>query len=306
MKSLSHCPICQSQNIAYSFTGVTNRNPAEGKEWVVFQCGDCNHAFMNPQPDWSDLQPYYSESYDAYDPNHGSSSDSEQETISLAQRQGEWRHVQLPIEGKRVLDVGCGGGYFLRIARQLGAITQGVEPSDAGSALTRQQGLAVFQGMLTDYLASNTCTQDFDIITSSHVVEHVPSPVETLREMKSILATSSYIWLAVPNAQCYFSRELGKNWHSRDLPYHLHQFSLQSLAKAGELAGLHLRRQYTYSLPTATAASLTQYLRKKYFLPQRLTRKIGPLNTTIAGKLAHKLDTLNDGEAIIAEFEVKN
>jgi 2-polyprenyl-3-methyl-5-hydroxy-6-metoxy-1,4-benzoquinol methylase len=306
MKSLSHCPVCQSQNIAYSYTGLTNRNPAEGKEWPIFQCGDCNHAFMNPQPDWSDLEPYYSESYEPYDANHGSTLNGDQETISEAERQGEWRHIQLPIAGKRVLDVGCGGGYFLRIARELGAVTQGVEPSDAGSTQTRQQGLAVFKGMLTDYIASDTCTQNFDIITSSHVVEHVPNPVETLREMKSILATSGYIWIAVPNAQCYFSRELGRNWHSHDLPYHLQQFSLQSLAKAGELAGLHLRRQYTYSLPTATAASLRQNLRRKFFLPQKLTCRIGPLNTKIASKLAHKLDTLNDGEAIIAEFEVKS
>ena len=34
---------------------------------------------MNPQPSWEELQPYYDEGYDPYDPMHGSDSDDEQE-----------------------------------------------------------------------------------------------------------------------------------------------------------------------------------------------------------------------------------
>ena len=47
--------------------------------------------------------------------------------------------------------MGCGGGYFLRIAARLGAEVQGVEPSDIAASRARAEGIAVFTGTLEDY-----------------------------------------------------------------------------------------------------------------------------------------------------------
>ena len=87
-----------------------------------------------------------------------------------------------------------------------------------------------------------------------------------------------------------------------DLPYHLHQFSPQSLKLAGVGAGLDSNRLYTYSLPVATAASLRDVLRKRWLLPKRISMHLGFLNHRVATKMAADLDQRDDGEAVIAEF----
>ena len=102
----------------------------------------------------------------------------------------------------------------------------------------------------------------------------------------------------------FLSRQLGKNWHSADLPYHLQQFSVKSLSLAGTSAGLTVRRSYTYSLPAATAASIRHYLRKSFLIPQRLTQHLDFLNRPVASWCAQYLDKRSDGEAIIIEFEI--
>jgi 2-polyprenyl-3-methyl-5-hydroxy-6-metoxy-1,4-benzoquinol methylase len=301
MLSLSKCPICLSADIAGAYEAGTNRRPDDNARWPVQQCRQCRHGFMNPQPSWDELSPYYSEDYDPYIKDHGAQATEDAQTIAQARASGSFRHLPIPI-GKRVLDVGCGAGWFLRICQQLGAQTFGIEPSVFGARRCREAGLDVFNGMVDDYLEQFGCERKFEVITANHVVEHAPDPVATLAALKSLLAPGGVLWISVPNAACFFSRRLAGQWHSADLPYHLQQFSPGSVERAGMRAGLTPRRIYTYSLPAATAASLRHWLRKRALLPQRVSMRLGVLNNTIAKNVAEALDRKSDGEAVVAEF----
>lgn len=306
MKSFHSCPICNSNNISLNYEGFTGRKPQENRIWKVYRCDTCTHAFINPQPTWDELAAYYTSNYEAYDPNHGSEEFDDAKIITSAEQHGEFRHLPIP-KNKKLLDVGCGGGWFLRISKKLGAHVQGIEPSDAGTICTRNSGIDVFQGTLEDYLAASNNEirkADFDVITANHVIEHTPSPTTTLKHMSTLLAPGGTIWISVPNAACYFSHKLGSHWHSTDLPYHLQLFSPRSMAEAGKLAGLTIHRQYTYSLPSATASSLRTYLRRKFLIPHRITSKIKLIENNLAPWLARHFDNRGYGEAIITEFKV--
>lgn len=254
---------------------------------------------MNPQPSWDDLEFYYNNAYEAYDPMHGSGANDEQE-IERAKLTGSFRHIPLP-SGMRLLDVGCGGGYFLRITAKLGAIAEGVEPSRYAAEVAWKQGLRVFHGTLESYADEAPSGTQFDIITANHVVEHVPRPVETLCEMKRLLAPGGFIWIAVPNAAYPICRSLKGLWHSTDLPYHLMQFTPASISEAGRQAGLKIRRQYTESLPRNVAASLGQYLRYRWKLPRRFTQRLRFLDA-VSVWYARRADRKCAGEAILTEF----
>lgn len=113
-----------------------------------------------------------------------------------------------------------------------------MEPSEHGARRAQECGLEVYHGQLEDYLLGPGKNERFDVITANHVVEHAPHPFRMLRAMKSLLARSGVVWIGVPNPRGFFGRKLLDQWHSVDLPYHLHQFSAQSMAMSGERAGL--------------------------------------------------------------------
>lgn len=295
---ITNCPVCESIKHKSIYSAPTTRGQ-DRRLWPVSECADCSHQFMSPQPTWNDLEPYYSNSYDPYDPTHGSLADDDHD-VEQAMRTGLFRHISIT-KGTRLLDVGCGGGYFLRIAKWLGAIVQGVEPSRYAADVAQKQGLKIFCGTLEDFAAQNNLKPKFDIITANHVVEHVPNPVETLRTMRQFLAPNGFIWIAVPNAAYPINRAIKGRWHSADLPYHLMQFTPSSMARAGEQAGLRLRHQASESIPSIVEASLGQYFRYKWMLPRRITQKLGVLSP-LSMWYAKRMDERANGEAIITEF----
>jgi len=271
----------------------------DARQWNVDRCETCSHGFMNPQPSWDDLAAYYSDDYGPYDPAHGAVI-SDDEVVAEARRSGEFRHLKIA-PGDRILDVGCGAGFFLRIAARLGAIVQGVEPSEVGAERARASGLTVFTGGLEDY-AAKYAGKPFDIITANHVLEHVPDPVATLSVIKSLLAPGGFVWIAVPNADCRFNRILKGKWHSTDLPYHVMQFVPRSLALAGKRAGLEVQSLTTYSLPQGIATSIRQVLRARFLIPMRLLLRLGFLESYFAPRVARRLDSECRGEAILVRF----
>jgi SAM-dependent methyltransferase len=254
---------------------------------------------LNPQPSWTELQTYYSAGYEAYDPNHGNE-DSDELVLERAKSEGRLRHIPLPLRG-RILDVGCGGGSFLRLARALGAAVEGVEPSEFGAAEARKNGFPVFHGTVGEYAASSEAGK-FDLITANHVIEHVPDPIGTLASMRRLLTPDGWIWIAVPNAENAIARALHGRWHSTDLPFHLMQFTPGSIALAGRRAGLAVRAQRTESLPGPVASSLRLYLRFRWGVPQRLTARLGILERRIAPRYASRIDRSGAGEAVLTEF----
>lgn len=298
MKQLPACSVCGSQRIRHDLDASTTRG-IDRKVRRIDRCENCTHGFMNPQPSWDELRAYYTESYDPYDPLHASEAPDDV-VVEKARRDGEFRHVPI-VPGTRLLDVGCGTGYFLRIAARLGAEVQGIEPSDIAAGRARASGIPVVTGTAEDYARSNGDRQ-FDLITANHVVEHTPGPVHTLGVMKGLLAADGLIWIAVPNADCTFRHKLRSRWYSLDVPFHLMQFTTQSLLRAGEMAGLKLVSVRTYSLPSSTATALRQLWRRRYLIPNKVTRHIGLIDTVVAPWLARKHDRESRGEAIIAEF----
>jgi SAM-dependent methyltransferase len=254
---------------------------------------------VNPQPSWEELEFYYNSGYEAYDPTHGSTG-SDDEVIEQAKRAGTFRHIPLPT-GLRILDVGCGGGWFLRICKKLGAIEQGVEPSEHAADMWQKQGLRVFNGTLEQYIDQEQNAK-FDIITAHHVVEHLPDPVKTLDAMRRLLSPNGYIWIEVPNATNPICRALEGRWYSSDLPYHLMHFTPASMTEAGRRAGLKVRSQITESMPKNVAASIYLVLRYKCLLPIRLTKSCRFIFDPLSKWYAAKLDANFAGEALITEF----
>src|SRR5579862_9203410 len=140
-------------------------------------------------------------------------------------------------EAGNLLDVGCGNGDFLRRMHSLGWRASGVEPDPAAVACARSRGLQVLNGTIRDV----PDTSHYDVITLSHVIEHVADPVELLRQCgKRLRQNTGRIVLTTPNFQSLGSRWFGRHWRGLEVPRHLNIFSAGSLRTCISKAGLRV------------------------------------------------------------------
>jgi ubiquinone/menaquinone biosynthesis C-methylase UbiE len=105
----------------------------------------------------------------------------------------------LDLRGKYVLDIGCWWGWFMRYAQDHGALVSGFDRgksriADAIEFLHDSKGLCVASAEQIPYK-----TRTFDIAFSYHVMEHVQSDIDMLREINRILIKNGNLILAVPN-----------------------------------------------------------------------------------------------------------
>lgn len=109
--------------------------------------------------------------------------------------------------GRRVLDVGCGGGRFLSIARDRGAETIGLELSDSRIQYAR----TVYRLNVQKYPIDHSYWQEqyrhaFDVITLWDVIEHVNCPDEMIQNAANLLVSGGFIFIDTPCRDAAFHR----------------------------------------------------------------------------------------------------
>ena len=139
----------------------------------------------------------------------------------------------------RLLDVGCGSGKAVRRLRELGWDARGLELDPVAVEAAQAGGLPVDQG---DLSTAGLPEAAFDVVTLSHVVEHVHDPLGLLRECRRVLRPGGRIVVVTPNAGSWLHKRYGARWLGLDPPRHLHVFTLASLARLARDADLRIVR----------------------------------------------------------------
>jgi SAM-dependent methyltransferase len=163
-----------------------------------------------------------------------------------------------PGRGKTtLLDIGCGSGTFLHLARKYGYECFGMDISgQAVAEAQRQYGLDVRQGGIGSGIWAD---RRFDCISMFHVLEHLPDPGAALEYAGSLLKPGGHLILQVPNAASVQARLFGTRWYGLDVPRHLVNFTPGALSFLLEKSGFQPRVLRRFSLrdnPAALASSL--------------------------------------------------
>lgn len=99
-----------------------------------------------------------------------------------------------------LLDVGCGLGTFLGVARDTGWQVQGIDVSPfAAKTVTEKMGINVFNGSLVDVPWPNG---SFDVITFWDSIEHVDNPKQYLEKAYALLKPHGRLLIATDNFDC--------------------------------------------------------------------------------------------------------
>lgn len=186
------CPICGSTSFEPVYETVF-RVWMEGELyiWPARQviCGQCGLLFTNPQPAQNVLAAYYSNLF--YFGEITTDSRIEQLEYLLATCKQTINNV---------FDVGSHTGVFLHLAKKYNLDVSGLEPSQEAVAIAQEKyGLRLINTFLDmEFVENHSAT--YDLVSVSHVLEHVPDPVQFLRLALCLVEADKYIFLEVPDA----------------------------------------------------------------------------------------------------------
>lgn len=141
-----------------------------------------------------------------------------------------------------ILDIGCGDGTFLALAKNAGHTVLGVDPDHIAVLNARSKNLDVIHGDIYSIDKPNY----FDAIFLSHVIEHVHYPQDVISEAYRLLKPNGYIWIDTPNIESYGNKLFSRYWRGLEPPRHLSIFNWNSLHDLLEQKGFKRFKRYPY------------------------------------------------------------
>src|SRR5690349_74337 len=100
-----------------------------------------------------------------------------------------------PLAGLRLLEVGCGEGWFLEAAQRRGILATGIEPEETSAHIGRANGLSVERGLFPTDLRDRG---PYDVIVFNDVFEHLPAPDVAIQYVNELLAKKGLAILNFP------------------------------------------------------------------------------------------------------------
>ena len=258
------CIICKAKGIQ-KYHNLRDRLFGVSGSWQIRECSNasCRHLWLDPSPINEDIHLAYVEYF--------THQDKSQSHISLLQRivlAYQTHHYQYPVRNikqfhrllsfllsqfkffkeymdypfvyfkglkkGKFLELGAGSGEMLSQFKDLGFNTEGLDLDLKAVKRAKQKGLKIYHG---DIFSRNFKENTYDVIFSSHFIEHVPDPIKVMKESLRILKKDGVFIAITPNISSFLHRCLKSKWLNLDPPRHLHMFNADQLIKLMHHAG---------------------------------------------------------------------
>lgn len=212
--------------------------------WSVYACQKCGLGVLDPRPGKMELAGLYAQAY--FESNYGvpPKTNSKEMEKRLSQESHRIRFFRPFLKRGKILDIGCGMGFFLLACRKKGYEVKGIELSEDSASYCRDTlNINVVVGTLAE---ADMKEEPFDLITMWHFLEHTPDPSFCLERARSWLKAGGLIIVDVPNYESTDARLTWENWKGWQLPYHLYHFTPFTIKDLLKRHGFRILRTKSY------------------------------------------------------------
>lgn len=227
------CAVCgdTSHSLVWTVEDTLLGHPGR---YNIVRCLTCGTLRVFPLPPFNERRRSFSDDYPLFDWALGRKSASAEERIARFHPQIEKiNRLQRP---GRLLDVGCGDGYFMKGMENLGWQARGIELNEKVAAFAREElALDVVGGAEHEVEWQGP----YDVITLFGVLEDLDDPNDCLQRCFENLSDYGLLVVQTHNIASWEARFFGGDWFNIEAPRHLWHFS------PGTLKELLERRRFT-------------------------------------------------------------
>lgn len=265
------CPLCH-EPVRIAWGEARDPLHADRPPYTLWRCRLCHLIYLDPATVPTDVYPPDYAPHTTVPPRRGLYGYlrerlkrwtlTDHKGYPLACRPISWRQgltrLLLPLTAQippwmpqgRLLDVGCGGGTYLRAMAQLGWQVYGIEPDARAAQQARQAARAHIWTETAE--EADLPAHSFHVVTLWHSLEHMARPLEALHALRRSLRQEGLLMLEVPNFDGPGRQLHGPHWFHLDVPRHrlaLTPATLERLLLRAGFAEIRIR-------PVANAAGL--------------------------------------------------
>jgi 2-polyprenyl-6-hydroxyphenyl methylase / 3-demethylubiquinone-9 3-methyltransferase len=154
----------------------------------------------------------------------------------------DWIQAQAPLAGKRVLDVGCGGGILADAMARKGASVLGIDLSGKALKVAQLHALEAgtanveYREVSAEALAAQV-PATFDVVTCMEMLEHVPDPSSVVRSVAALVKPGGWAFFSTinRNPKAFLFAIVGAEYVLNLLPKGTHEYL--KFIRPSELAG---------------------------------------------------------------------
>lgn len=267
------CNLCGADNFRLVLENYDRQHNKPGIFNIV-KCNQCGLVYLNPRP--KNINDYYTDDYVPYSIPKETFPESLTSKILSSERYYKkhknsfdnicswiFEKIYSPVPCKekgKILDIGCGSGSYIYTLKKYGWDVYGLDISSKSVNFARSQLKLpnVFAGTIE---SKRFPDEFFNVILLKHVIEHLPDPRSSLKEIYRILKKDGLLLIITPNVSSLNFRLFKKFWFPLETPRHLYLFSPITLKKLINMTGF-VQENISHGISTYTLAKSIGYVFK--------------------------------------------
>lgn len=228
-------------------------------QFDAYRCKECTNVYLSPRPDISEFRRIYPPSYHSLD-----FSEEKYSFVHNVRCRLEANRLLRYCEGitsnAKILDVGCGDGFHLKLLKRYGKqgwTLEGIDLDDRAVAIASRGGLTIHQGSVEELALGS----DYDLVYTIQTIEHVAQPDSFLKSIYRILKPGGRLVIVTDNTDSIdFSYFKKSYWGGYHFPRHWNLFNPKSLTRLAEATGFQVSALQTIVSPVNWVYSIHNML----------------------------------------------
>ena len=263
------CPVCKSKQrkLFIKRMGVD-----------IYNCNNCKHRYMNPRPKFNKAFALYSDDKTSAD----IWTSKNQKKIDTIKHQYSSDIIKNFIKNKKkekILDVGCGAGFFLQIMKKNGwKKCVGVDINERYNSEYKDINGVQFINSTFESMSTKILGKNYGCISLQEALEHLYDIKQIKKKIYSLLRKGAILYIMIPNGFSLITR-IARSMSPTFMWKHLNHFSVESLKsfleKDGMFKAVHLETAVT-EIDNIKSYLVGEYPYHGYGDPENLFKFITP------------------------------